>query len=104
MTVKRRAHGRNKKGRGHVLRVRCASTGKAIPKDKAIKRFVVRNIVDASSMRDIRDASAYESYALPKLYIKQYYCIEAAVHQRIVRSRSRTERRNREPPQRFQRR
>lgn len=102
-TVKRRAHGRNKKGRGHVKRVRCASTGKAIPKDKAIKRFVVRNIVDASSMRDIRDASAYDSYALPKLYIKQYYCVEAAVHQRIVRSRSRTDRRIREPPQRFQR-
>jgi len=102
--VKRRAHGRNKKGRGHVHRVRCASTGKAIPKDKAIKRFVVRNIVDASSMRDIRDASAYESYALPKLYIKQYYCIEAAVHQRIVRSRSRADRRIREPPARFQRR
>uniref|UniRef100_A0A7S3K046 40S ribosomal protein S26 n=1 Tax=Aureoumbra lagunensis TaxID=44058 RepID=A0A7S3K046_9STRA len=100
MAVKRRAHGRNKKGRGHVLRVRCVSTGKAIPKDKAIKRFVVRNIVDASSMRDIRDASAYESYALPKLYIKQYYCIEAAVHQRIVRLRSRTERKNREPPMR----
>ncbi|KAH8097798.1 hypothetical protein JL720_712 [Aureococcus anophagefferens] len=86
MTVKRRSHGRNKKGRGHVNRVRCASTGKAIPKDKAIKRFIVRNIVDASSMRDIRDASAYETYALPKIYIKQYYCIEAAVHQRIVRS------------------
>ena len=82
---------------------RCASTGKAIPKDKAIKRFIVRNIVDASSMRDIRDASAFETYALPKIYIKQYYCIEAAVHQRIVRSRSRTDRRNRDPPPRFRR-
>ena len=68
------------------------------------RRFIVRNIVDASSMRDIRDASAYETYALPKIYIKQYYCIEAAVHQRIVRSRSRTDRRNRDPPPRFQRR
>ena len=101
MTVKRRSHGRNKKGRGHVKRVRCASTSKAIPKDKAIKRFIVRNIVDASSLRDIREASVYENYALPKLYIKQYYCVEAAVHQRIVRSRSAEARRNREPPVRM---
>jgi small subunit ribosomal protein S26e len=57
-----------------------------------------RNIVDASALRDIRDASAYENYALPKLYIKQYYCIEAAVHQRIVRVRSAVDRRNRAPP------
>merc|ERR1712110_1134454 len=98
MTVKRRNHGRNKKGRGHVNRVRCASTGKAIPKDKAIKRFIVRNIVDASSLRDIKDASAYSEYQLPKLYIKMYYCVEAAVHQRIVRGRSREARKNRDSP------
>ena len=34
------------------------------------------------------DASVYENYTLPKLYIKMYYSIEAAVHQRIVRVRS----------------
>jgi small subunit ribosomal protein S26e len=54
--------------------------------------------VDASSLRDIREASVYENYALPKLYIKQYYCVEAAVHQRIVRSRSAEARRNRDAP------
>jgi small subunit ribosomal protein S26e len=100
MTVKRRCHGRNKKGRGHVNRVRCVSTGKAIPKDKAIKRFIVRNIVEASALRDIRESSCIEGYQLPKIYIKQFYSIEAAIHQRIVRVRSRELRKSREPPQR----
>jgi small subunit ribosomal protein S26e len=80
--------------------LRCASTGKAIPKDKAIKRFIVRNIVDASSLRDIKEASAYQEYQLPKLYLKMYYCVEAAVHQRIVRGRSKEARKIRTPPER----
>ncbi len=57
-----------------------------------------RNIVDSSALRDIKECSAYENYQLPKLYIKQYYCIEAAVHQRIVRVRSALDRKNRAPP------
>jgi small subunit ribosomal protein S26e len=59
-----------------------------------------RNIVDSSALRDIKEASAFENYTMPKLYIKQYYCVEAAVHQRIVRVRSVEARRNREPPRR----
>merc|ERR1712164_34417 len=101
MTKKRRNNGRNKKNRGHVKRVVCMLSGKHIPKDKAVKRFVVRNVVEASAMRDIRDASFYENYVLPKVYYKQYYSIEAAIHHRVVRVRSKEARRNRAPPPRY---
>merc|ERR1712100_649733 len=101
MTKKRQNNGRNKKNRGHVKRVVCMLSGKHIPKDKAVKRFVVRNIVEASAMRDIRDASFYENYVLPKVYYKQYYSIEAAIHHRVVRVRSKEARRHRAPPPRL---
>ncbi|CAG9461793.1 unnamed protein product [Pedinophyceae sp. YPF-701] len=84
-----------------VNRVRCESSGCMVPKDKAIKRFIVRNIVDASAIRDLQDASTIEGYALPKIYRKVYYCISAAIHSRVVRVRSVKDRRIREPPRRF---
>jgi ribosomal protein S26 len=40
--------------------VRCEASGVLVAKDKAIKRFIVRNIVDASAIRDIQDASVLD--------------------------------------------
>lgn len=60
MVKKRRNNGRNRHGRGHTRLVDCSHCMCKPAKDKAIGRFMVRNMVDAGALNDLKLASAYE--------------------------------------------
>jgi small subunit ribosomal protein S26e len=94
MTKKRRNNGRSKHGRGHVNRVNCDGCGCLPAKDKAIKRFLIRPIVETSSLRDIKENTALKDveYDYPNTYIKQVYCVSCAIHRKTVRCRARDDR------------
>ena len=97
MPKKRRNNGRNKNHKGHSDPIHCENCFRLCPKDKAIKRFLIKNMVDGSSKRDIEEVSIYnegdEKYQMPKLYIKNQYCVSCGIHARIVRVRSTVNRR-----------
>eukprot|EP00457_Paulinella_chromatophora_P019116 gb/GEZN01020673.1/.p1 GENE.gb/GEZN01020673.1/~~gb/GEZN01020673.1/.p1 ORF type:complete len:149 (-),score=21.25 gb/GEZN01020673.1/:204-650(-) len=103
MTKKRRNGGKNRKGRGHVRNVRCSNCGRCCPKDKAVKRFVVRNMIEKAAESDLLEATVYKNFKVPKMYLKQEYCISCAVHAHVVRCRTMAARRIRTPPVRFRR-
>ena len=81
--------------------VRCSNCARCVPKDKAVKRFQVRNMIETAAQKDMKEACVYEVYQIPKLYLKMEYCISCAIHSHVVRCRGAQGRRVRTPPARI---
>ncbi|OYT65209.1 30S ribosomal protein S26e [Candidatus Bathyarchaeota archaeon ex4484_205] len=88
MPKKRKSRGRSKGDKGRSGYVECTICGQRIPRDKAKKITKYVSLVDPALARELRKSGAY----IPRIKVEKYYCVSCAVHHKVVKVRSRDER------------
>lgn len=91
MPKKRKNGGKNRHNRGNVRSITCDVTGKRVPKDKAVKRFYSKPLINSHHMKDIKDASYYHRFQAPRLYKQQKFSVKSAQYHRVVKRRPKNE-------------
>jgi len=93
MVRKRRNNGRSKRNKGHIKRVHCDGSKALVPRDKAIKKLIIKNTSDINSLKEIKKSFILPNYKTPKLKSFIFYSITYAFSKKIVKSRSKNVRR-----------
>ena len=89
MPSKRVSRGRRKGGKGSTGVVQCTNCGQTVPKDKAKKVTSRLSLVEHQLAKELRAQGAY--IAAPR--ITKWYCISCAIHFKVLKIRSASQRR-----------
>lgn len=68
--------------------IQCDKCGAVVPKDKAIKRFRIQSLIEQASFDDLKLATIYDVFEVPRVSYKSQFCVSCACHAKIVRVRS----------------